>query len=65
MAKDSLVAHGRQKLDEARRALHDALDDFSVPVEEVLELRRKVQRALDDQNKLERKSKGLFSFLRF
>ena len=63
MGTNALVAMGQRKLDEARRALHDAVDDFSIPDGEVLELRKKIQRACEDQKKLERRSKGVLGFL--
>jgi hypothetical protein len=62
-----LVALGQQKLDQARRALHEAVDDFSVPDDRLLELRRDAQRAYDELKELDRKAaKGrLFGFLKF
>jgi hypothetical protein len=65
--RNSLVAYGQQRLDEARRALHDAVDDFSVPDDKVLELRKDAQRAFEELKEIDRKAvkRGLFGFLGF
>jgi hypothetical protein len=65
MAKNAFVAYGQVRLDEARRALHDAVDDFSVPDQRVLELRENARRAFDELKELDRKAakKGFFAFL--
>ena len=64
MARNSLVAFGQQRLDQARRALHDAVDDFSVPEDKVIELRKDAQHAFEELKELDRKAaKGrLFRF---
>ena len=67
MARNSLVAFGQQRLDQARRALHDAVDDFRVPEDKVIELRKDAQRAFEELKELDRKAVkgGFFGFLKF
>jgi hypothetical protein len=67
MARNSFVAFSQQKLHEARRALRDAVDDFDVPDEKVLELREKARRAFEELRELDRQAakRGLFGFLKF
>ena len=38
VARNTWVAYGQQRLENAVRALHEAVDDFNVPHEEVLKL---------------------------
>ena len=64
MARNSLVAFAQTRLDEARRKAREALVDFNVPDETVLELREEAKRAYDELKELDRRAKGgLFSFL--
>ena len=67
MARNPLVAYGQQRLDGARRALHDAVDDFNVTDDELLELRKKAQHAFEELKELDRKAAkgGFFGFLKF
>jgi hypothetical protein len=65
MTKNAFVAYGQARLDQARRALHDAVDDFSVSDERVLELRENARRAFEELKELDREAakKGFFAFL--
>jgi hypothetical protein len=61
VARNALVALAQQKLDEARRALHGAVEDFNIPDDEVLELRKNAQRAFEELKEFDRQAakKGL------
>jgi len=67
MARNSRVAYAQTLLNDARRALHDAVDDFSIPHETLLELRAESQRAFEEVKELDGKAArgGLFGFLKF
>jgi hypothetical protein len=67
MAGKSLLTHMETRLEAARRQIRDAVIDFSVPDEKVLELRADARRVLEEVKDLERKStkNGLFGFLGF
>ena len=65
MARNSLVAFAQTRLDEARRKAREALVDFSVPDETVLELRVAAKRAYEELKEFDRQAakRGLFGFL--
>ena len=65
MARNSLVAFAQTRLDEARRKAQEALVDFNVPDETVLELREEAKRAYGELKDFDRQAakRGLFSFL--
>ena len=65
MAKNSLVAFAQTRLDEARRKAREALVDFNVPDDTVLELREEAKRAYDELKEFDRQAakRGLFGFL--
>ena len=65
MARNSLVAFAQTRLDEARRKAREALVDFNVPHETVLELREEAKRAYDELKEFDRQvaKRGLLSFL--
>jgi hypothetical protein len=65
MARNSLIAFAQAKLDETRRQARDAVVDFSIPDETVLELRKEARRAYEELKEFDRRvaKKGLFSFL--
>jgi hypothetical protein len=67
MAKDSLLAHMKSKLDLARGEMRGAVIDFSIPDEKLLELRANARRILEEVQQFERKAakRGLFGFLGF
>ena len=67
MAGISLLAHMESQLEAARRQIRDAAIDFSIPDDNMLELRADARRVLEEVNELKRKSakKGLFGFLGF
>ena len=67
MARNSLVAFAQTRFDEARRKAQDALVDFSVADETVLELRVAAKRAYEELKEFDRQAakKGLFSLLGF
>ncbi len=60
-------ADAQSKIDEAQRALLEAVEDFSVSDAELLELRASARRAFEELKKLERKAaiKRLVNFPRF
>ena len=65
MARNSLVAFAQTRLDEARRKAREALVDFNVPDDTVLELREEAKRAYKELKEFDRQAakRGLFSFL--
>ena len=67
MAKDSLLAHMKSKLDLACGEMRGAVIDFSIPDEKLLELRANARRILEEVQQFERKAAkgGLFGFLGF
>jgi hypothetical protein len=67
MAGISLLTHTGSELEAARRQIRDAVIDFSIPDDNVLELRADARRIFEEVKELERKSakKGLFGFLGF
>ena len=67
MARNSLVAFAQTRFDEARRKSQEALVDFSVADETVLELRVAAQRAYEELKEFDRQAakKGLLSLLGF
>jgi len=67
MARNSLVAFAQTRFDEARRKAQEALVDFSVADETVLELRVAAKRAYEELKEFDRQAakKGLFSLLGF
>lgn len=67
MARNTMVAYAQERFDKARRAAVDAVTDFSVPDEKVLELREAARRALEELKELDRRQakKGFFGFLKF
>ena len=67
MAKNQIIAYAQSKLDDARRALHDAVEDFSIPDEKVVELREAARRAFQELKELDRKAakRGVLGILGF
>jgi len=67
MARNSLVAFAQTRFDEARRKAQEALVDFSVADETVLELRVAAKRAYEELKEFDRQAakKGLLSLLGF
>jgi hypothetical protein len=67
MIENSAIALQQSKLDDARRQVRDAVIDFDVPDEKILELRGELRNAVKELNRLERPAtkKGLFEFLKF
>jgi hypothetical protein len=65
MTGRSLVAHMESQLEAARRQLRDAVIDFSLPDDKVLELRADVRRVMEQVQELQRTSakRGLFGLL--
>jgi hypothetical protein len=65
MTGRSLVAHMESQLEAARRQLRDAVIDFSLPDDKVLELRADVRRVMEQVQELQRTSakRSLFGFL--
>ena len=65
MARNSLVAFAQTKFNEARRKAQEALVDFSVADETVLELRVAAKRAYEELKEFDRQAakKGFFGFL--
>ena len=65
MARNSLVAFAQTKFDQARRKAQEALVDFSVADETVLELRVEAKRAYEELKEFDRQAakSGFFSFL--
>ena len=65
MTGRSLVAHMESQLEAARRQLRDAVIDFSLPDDKILELRADVRRVMEQVQELQRTSakRGLFGFL--
>jgi hypothetical protein len=67
MARDSILAQMKSKLDLARRELRGAVINLDVPDDNLLELRADTRRLFEEVKELERKAtkKGLFGFLGF
>jgi hypothetical protein len=67
MARNSFVAFAQSKLDETRREVKNAVVDFDIPDEKILELRKSARRAFDELKELDQQAarKGLFGFLKF
>jgi len=65
--KYALVAAAQTKLDEARRALRLAANDFDVADETVLELRAAARRAYEELREFDRKASkpGILSLFKF
>jgi len=65
MAKNFLIASAQTRLDDARRKAREAIIDFSVADETVLELRNQARRAYDELRYAEQKAakKGVLGFL--
>jgi hypothetical protein len=64
MAKNMLIASAQTRLDDARRKVKQAVIDFSIADEDILEMRNEARRAYDDLRTVElRAKKGFFSFL--
>ena len=65
MAGKSLFAHMKSQLEATRRQIREAVIDFSIPDDKVLELRADPRQLFEEVKELERKSakKGLFRFL--
>ena len=65
MARNSLVAFAQTRFDEARRKAQEALVDFNVADEMVLELREAAKRAYAELKELDRQAakRGFFSLL--
>ena len=65
MTGRSLVAHMESELEAARRQLANAVIDFSLPDDKVLELRADVRRVMEQVQELQRTSakRGLFGLL--
>lgn len=63
----ALIADAQARLDQARRELKAAVQDFDVPDEAVLEIRGAARKAYEELAELDRKllKKGLFGFLKF
>jgi hypothetical protein len=64
MANKSLESYAQQKLVEAKRNLSAAVNDFSIPDEQILELRQSVRLEVTEATK-QKKKKGFFGFLGF
>jgi hypothetical protein len=67
MARNAFIAFAQSKLDETRREVKDAVVNFEIPDETILELRKSAKRAADELKDLDRQAakKGLFGFLGF
>lgn len=62
MAAKNLADYAQQKLEEAKRNLAAVVNDFSIPDEQILEIRQSVRAASTEAAKAKRK-KGFFGFL--
>ena len=67
MARDSILAQMKSKLDLARREMRGAVINLDVPDDKLLELRADARRLFEKVKELERKAakKGLFGILGF
>ena len=67
MARNSLVAFAQTRFNDVRRKAQEALVDFSVADETVLELRVAAKRAYEELKEFDRQAakKGLLSLLGF
>jgi hypothetical protein len=66
MTANSFVTFAQGRLDAARREIREAVTDFSISDEKLLELRANARQAYEELQKLDSKAtqKGLFSFLK-
>jgi len=62
MTNKDLASYAQQKLEEAKRNLGAAVNDFSIPDELIIELRQSVRLTAQETAKVKKK-KGFFSFL--
>lgn len=62
MANKGLATYAQQKLEEAKRNLGAAINDFSIPDEKILELRQALRLEAAEVAKVKKK-KGFFGFL--
>jgi hypothetical protein len=62
MANKDLAAYAQQKVDEAKRNLAAAVNDFSISDEQILELRQSVRLEAAEAVRAKKK-KGFFGFL--
>ncbi len=62
MATKNLASYAQQKLEEAKRNLAAAVNDFSIPDEQILELRQSLRQQAAETAKAKKK-KGLLGFL--
>ncbi len=62
MAAKDLASYAQQKLEEAKRNLAAAVNDFSIPDERILDIRQSVRLASAEAAKLKKK-RGFFGFL--
>jgi hypothetical protein len=62
MANRNLESHAQQKLEEAKRNLRSAVNDFSISDEHIIELRQSLRLEAAQAAKAKKK-KGLLGFL--
>jgi hypothetical protein len=62
MANKDLATYAQQKLEEAKRNLAAAVNDFSISDEQILELRQSIRLEAAEAANIKKK-KGFFSFL--
>jgi hypothetical protein len=65
--RHALIAAAQERLNEARRELSAAANNFDVSDEKLLELRASARQAFEELKALDRKylNRGLLSFLKF
>ena len=61
MANKNLAVYAQQKLEEAKRNLLGAVNDFSISDEQIIELRQLVRHAAQEAAQMKKK-KGFFGF---
>jgi hypothetical protein len=62
MANRNLTSYAQQKLEEAKRNLRGAVNDFSISDEQIIELRQSVRLLAQEAARMKKK-KGFFGFL--
>ncbi len=62
MANKKLTSDAQQKLEEAKRNLRGAVNDFSISDEQIIELRQSIRLVAQEAVQTKRK-KGFFGFL--
>ncbi len=67
MTANAIITFAQSRLDAARREVRQAVIDFSVPDEKLLELRANARQAYEELRELERKAsrKGLIAAFKF